>query len=102
MAGFYFGTSRWDDIPQTLGLTVDGGVMRGMWQGVPVEAYFTNRYDRNTESYDHITSLRADLDPPLGLSGLEKGEAMNRIVDAPLRADVEARAKTINVDEVFF
>lgn len=92
MAGLYFGTSRWDDIPQTtFGLTVDNGFMSGVWQGVPVEAYFTNRFDRDTESYDHVTCLKAELDPPLGLHGLENGEAMNRIVDTPFRADVEAR-----------
>ena len=91
MAGFYFGTSRWDDIPQALGLTVEGGVMRGMWQGVPVEAHFTNRYDRQNECYYHYTCLQAKLDPPLGLHGLENGQAMKRIVDEPFRAEVEAR-----------
>ncbi len=93
MAGFYFGTSRWDNIPQTLGLSVVGGVMKGLWQGTPVQASFTNRYNQQTQNYSHYTCLQADLDPPLGLDGLEHGEAMKRIVDPTFRADVEARAK---------
>ncbi len=102
MAGLYFGTSRWDDLPRTLGLQVAGGVMSGSWQGIPVQAEFTNRYDRQTESYYHYTCLSALLDPPLGLHGLEGGEALNRIVDAPLRAAVEARTAALRLRDLWF
>lgn len=102
MAGFYFGTSRWDDIPQALGLGVDGGVLMGTWEGVPVEAYFTNRFDRTTESYYHYTCLKAVLDPPLGLHGLEEGAAMKRVVDDAFRADVAARAAAMKLHDLWF
>ena len=102
MAGFYFGKSSWDNIPQTLGLEVEHGIMFGLWQGVPVEASFTNRYDRTTDSYDHYTCLQASLDPPLGVQGLEDGAAMKRIVDDAFRADVEARAKAMKLVDLWF
>jgi hypothetical protein len=102
MAGLHFGTSQWDQIPQTLGLTVEGGEMKGLWQGMPVLAYFTNRYHQQRETYDYFTRLRAVLDPPLGLQGLEDGEAMNRIVDPAFKADVEARIEAIGLDDLWF
>jgi hypothetical protein len=100
MAGFYFGKSSWDNIPQTLGLTVNGGVMSGMWRqgAVRVEASFTNRYEN--EAYYHYTCLRADIDPPLGLDGLENGAAFSRIVDEWFRTDIEARAKALGLREI--
>ena len=101
MAGLHFGTSTWDNIPQTLGLSVVGGVMKGLWQGTPVQASFTNRYDQQTQKYYYFTCLQADLDPPLGLQGLENGEAMKRIVDPPFRADVEARAKELGLHDLW-
>lgn len=76
MAGLHFGTSHWDEIPQALGLTVEGGEMKGLWQRMPVLAYFTNRFNQQTQQYDYYTRLRAILDPPLGLQGLENGKLM--------------------------
>lgn len=102
MAALYFGTSSWDDIPRTLGLSVDGGVMKGLWQGTPVEAWFANRYDDQRKEYFHATCVKAVLDPPLGLEGLENGEAMKRIVDPPLRADFKARAKEFGLYDPWF
>jgi len=93
MAGFSFGTSHWDNIPQALGLSVEGGYLKGHWQGIPVRAWFENRYDSHTQKYDYFTCVTMDLDPPLGLHGLEHGEAMKRIVDPAFRADLDARAK---------
>jgi hypothetical protein len=100
MAGLYFGTSHWDNIPQTLGLSVVGGVMKGLWQGTPVQASFTNRYDQQRQQYYHFTCLRADLDPPLGLQGLEHGEAMKRVVDQRFQSDVEERAKNVGLHDL--
>ncbi len=65
MAGLAFGTSRWDDIPTTLGLRVEGGILMGTWNGLPVQAAFDNEYDRERDTYYHSTTLRAYFDPPL-------------------------------------
>lgn len=71
MAGFYFGTSRWDDIPAALGLAVEDGILRGTWNGVPVRASFGNQYDQQRDNYDHYTWLVASFEPPLLLGSGE-------------------------------
>lgn len=70
MAGFSWGTSKWDDIPQKLGLRVEEGYLRGAWRGVRVEASFYNEHVRRPERpdddyYEHYTRLTAFFDPPI-------------------------------------
>ena len=92
MAGLHFGKSRWDEIPQVLGLTVDdGGVMSGHWQGMSVHAYFSSRQDKY-ETINHRTDLGMPFDPPLGVQGLESAELWTLLVDPRRSADVEASA----------
>jgi hypothetical protein len=100
MAGLYFGTSRWDQIPQTLGLTVDQGVMSGLWQGMRVDAHFYNQEDPH-RTIHHYTGLGLPFDPPLGVQGLESAELWTRIVDPQLCADFEARATALGMSEAF-
>lgn len=97
MAGLHFGKSRWDDIPQVLGLTVDdGGVMSGQWQGMNVNAYFSSRHDKYGE-INHRTDVAMPFDPPLGVQGLESAELWTLIVDPRLSADFEASAKGLGM-----
>jgi hypothetical protein len=99
MAGFFFGKSRWDDLPQQLGMTVaeTGGVMSGTWRGIPVEAYFYNRHDRVRDAYDHFTDVQARLDPPLGVEWLESAEPWTIIVDGELQGEFHARTKALGM-----
>ncbi|CAN5439713.1 hypothetical protein BH09MYX1_BH09MYX1_29820 [soil metagenome] len=86
MAGLAFGTSMWDDLPSTLGLRVEGGILKGTWNGLQVDAQFDNPYDRQRERYDHVTYLRAYFDPPLLLGGMREvrgldSEHRKRVLD---------------------
>jgi hypothetical protein len=94
MAGFYFGTSRWDDLPAALGLQVEEGYLRGSWGGVRVQASFGNQYDHQRGTYDYYTWLRASFDPPLLLgSGVVRGldpEHRALVLDARVLAELQA------------
>ena len=97
MAGLHFGKSRWDEIPQVLGLTVDdGGVMSGHWQGMSVNAYFSSRQDKYG-AINHRTDVAMPFDPPLGVQGLESAELWSILVDPRLSADFEASAKDLGM-----
>jgi hypothetical protein len=105
VAGFYFGKSRWDEIPQALGLTVVEGALTGAWRGVvPVQARFDNafqRYNANTSEgdYVHYTLLSARLDPPLLLPDPEH---FRRVVDQGLRDEVARRAQLLGLSSYGF
>ncbi len=97
MAGLHFGKSRWDEIPQVLGLTVDdGGVMSGHWQGMSVNASFSSQED-NHGAIGHRTDLGMPFDPPLGVHGLPSAELWMLIVDPRLSADFEASTKGLGM-----
>jgi hypothetical protein len=100
MVGLYFGKSRWGEIPRTLGLTVDGGVMSGPWQGMHVDARFYNQEDAQ-RTVHHYTEVGMPFDPPLGVRGLESAELWTRIVDPQLSADFEARANGLGMSNAF-
>jgi hypothetical protein len=96
VAGFYFGTSRWDDIPATLGLSVEGGKLKGVWNGVPVEASFTNEYDHQRDTYYHYTWVEAQIEPPMllgtgnvrGLDPQHRERVLDKNVVGPMAISV--------------
>jgi len=103
MAGFYFGKSRWDDIPQALGLTAfDDGYMRGPWRGHPVEAHFYNKHDRQRDTYYHYTAIGLWFEPTLGVFGLEGGRLFDHIFEPALREDVTKRAEALGLSGLVF
>jgi hypothetical protein len=94
VAGFYFGTSRWDDIPATLGLHVEGGRLTGPWNGMSVGASFANEYDHQRDTYYHYTWVEAAFDPPLLLgAGEVRGldpEHRRRVLDEAVLGQLQA------------
>lgn len=99
MAGLFFGKSRWDDLPQQLGMTVaeTGGVMSGMWRGIPMNAHFYNEHDRHRDTYNHYTDVWTHFDPPLGVEWLESAEPWTIIVDGVLQSEFLARSKALGM-----
>lgn len=95
MAGLAFGTSSWDDIPSTLGMRVESGILMGQWNGLAVEAGFDNPYDRQRDTYDHVTRVKAYFDRPLFLGGAREvrgldSEHRKRVLDETLITQMEA------------
>src|SRR5262245_55344727 len=109
MIGFYWGKSRWGDIPQALGLSVEEGILKGLWRGGPGQAYFHNervqRYGNQDDYYEHYTKLSATLDPPLLMGASREtrcpwleGEHKARVFDNRFVAELGAPMKAAALD----
>src|SRR5262245_51539197 len=108
MAGFSFGASRWDDIPQALGLGVEGGVLTGAWNGVTrVRATFYNEHvpasGGRDDYYNHYTTLSAVFDPPLLMGVLAPRRPgvdaahYARVFDPQIVHELDARTKALGL-----